>query len=53
LKSNLPPTGTALVPLAADSDVYAMYTQTGTAASAGAAYVIIEYVCDNDLNVGA
>lgn len=52
LKSNLPPTGTALGPLAADSDVYALYTQTGTAATAGAAYVIIEYVCDNDLNVG-
>jgi hypothetical protein len=37
------------VPLAADSQVFAMYAQTGTAATAGVAYVIIEYVCDNDL----
>jgi hypothetical protein len=43
----------ALGPLAADSVIYALYTQTGTVASAGAGYVVVEYVLDNDLNVGA
>jgi hypothetical protein len=38
-----------LGPLAADAQVFVLYTQTGTAASAGVAYVVIEYVCDNDL----
>lgn len=52
LKQNIVPTGTALVPLAADSQVFALYTQTGAAATAGAAYVIVKYVYDNDLNNG-
>lgn len=34
--------------LSADTDVYVKYTQTGTAASTGAATVIITYVPDND-----
>lgn len=42
------PTGTALGPLAADSQVFALYTQTGTAASAGLAYIIVKYVLNND-----
>lgn len=52
LKQNIAPTGTSLVPLAADSQVFVLYSQTGTAASAGAAYVVIKYVVDNDLNIG-
>lgn len=48
LKQNLIPTGTALVPLAADSQVYALYTQTGTAATTGVAYVVVKYVLNND-----
>lgn len=46
------PTGAALGPLPADRQVQVTYTQAGTAASAGAAYVVIEYAVDNDLNVG-
>lgn len=53
LTQNIAPTGAMLGPLAADTQVFAVYTQTGTAATAGAAYVIIKYVIDNDLNVGA
>lgn len=49
LTQNIKPTGTALGPLAADSQVTVTYTQTGTAATAGKAIVIIKYVCDNDL----
>lgn len=49
LKQNLAPTGTALVPLAADSQVFALYTQTGTAATAGQAVVIVKYIPNNDL----
>lgn len=48
LKANLAPTGAALVPLAADSTVYALYTQSGTAATAGVANVVITYVLNND-----
>lgn len=40
--------GTAIVPLAADSQVFVMYTQTGTAASAGHATVVIEYIPPNE-----
>lgn len=49
LKANLPPTGLALVDLAADQQVGVLYTQTGTAATAGRAIVIIKYVPNNDL----
>lgn len=48
MKKDLIATGTALVPLAADSQVFALYTQTGTAATTGVAYVVIEYVLNND-----
>lgn len=48
LKQNLIPTGTALVPLAADSTVYALYSQTGAAATTGVAYVIVKFVLNND-----
>ncbi len=40
--------GTALVPLAADSQVFALYTQTGTAATAGHATVVVEFIPDTD-----
>jgi hypothetical protein len=43
------PTGTALGPLAADARVFVKYTQTGTAATAGIAIVLIHYVPDTDL----
>jgi hypothetical protein len=43
------PSGTALGPLAADARVFVMYTQTGTAATAGSAIVLIHYVPDTDL----
>jgi hypothetical protein len=43
------PTGTALGPLAADARVFVKYTQTGTAATAGSATVLIHYVPDTDL----
>src|SRR5688500_11227582 len=45
---NVIPTGTALGPLAADVTVFAMYTQSGTAASTGKAQIIIKYVVAND-----
>jgi len=40
-------TGAALT-LASDTDIYVKYTQTGTAATAGEAIIIIEYVPNND-----
>jgi hypothetical protein len=49
LYNGIEPTGTALGKLDANADVYAKYTQTGTAATTGAATVIIQYVVDNDL----
>lgn len=49
LTKGIKPTGTALGPLAADSQVTVAYTQTGAAATAGSAVVIINYVPDNDL----
>ncbi|WP_426418206.1 hypothetical protein [Bradyrhizobium genosp. A] len=39
-------------PLAAPKQIQAIYAQTGAAATAGAAYVVIEFVADNDLNIG-
>jgi len=41
----------ALIPLAADSQMQASVAFVG-APTAGAAYVVVEYVVDNDLNVG-
>ena len=52
LTQNVPPSGAMLGPLAADTQVFAQYTQTGAAATAGAAYVVIKYIPDNDLNAG-
>lgn len=48
IKQNLAGTGVILAPLAADTPVYALYTQSGTAASAGKAIVIIKYIPAND-----
>jgi hypothetical protein len=47
-----PNAATAWAPLAADTQIFATFTQTGTAATAGAAYIIVKYVPDNDQNVG-
>lgn len=49
LTKGIKPTAAALGPLAADAQVFVKYTQTGTVASAGDAYVIVNYVVDNDL----
>ncbi len=46
---NILPTGAALGPLAADSQVTVTYTQTGTAATAGQAIVMIKSIPNNDL----
>lgn len=40
-------TGNALT-IAADTPIFAAYTQTGTAATTGQAVIIIAYVCNND-----
>lgn len=42
------PTGTAQGPLTADTDFFVQYTQTGTAASAGQAVIVVNYACNND-----
>ncbi|WP_316214134.1 hypothetical protein [Bradyrhizobium sp. SZCCHNR2032] len=49
LTQNIKPTGAMLGPLAADTQIGVMFTQTGAAATAGSAVVIVKYVCDNDL----
>lgn len=49
LTQNVKPTGTALGPLSADAQVFVKFAQTGTAASAGVAYIIVKYIVDNDL----
>lgn len=49
LTKGIKPTGAALGPLAADSQVSFTYTQTGTAATAGWAVIIVNYIPDNDL----
>ena len=49
ITANLAPSAAALGPLAADKQVVVTYTQTGGAATAGVATVVIKYVCDNDL----
>jgi hypothetical protein len=43
--------GAALAPLAADTQVNEAVAFVG-APTAGAAYVVIEFICDNDLNIG-
>jgi hypothetical protein len=49
LTNSIVPTGNALGPLASDLQVNVTYTQTGTAASAGQAIVMIKYIYNNDL----
>ncbi len=46
---NSSPAITGLVAITADTDVYATYTQTGTAATAGQADIVVEYIPDTDL----
>ena len=48
LTQNIKPTGAALGPLASDSQVFVKYTQSGTAATTGEAYIIIKFVNDRD-----
>lgn len=40
--------GTNAGPMSADRDIYVSYTQTGTAATAGVAYVYIGFIVNND-----
>lgn len=47
--NGIAPTGLAVGPLPADEQVNVTYTQTGTAATAGQAMVIIKYIPNNDL----
>lgn len=49
LTNGIKPTGTASGPLTADAQVFVKYAQTGTAATAGAAVVVVHYVPNNDL----
>lgn len=49
LTKSVSPTGTALGKLASDLPVYVKYTQTGTAATQGAATVIVKFVANNDM----
>lgn len=51
-KPALSPTGLAIVPLAADQQIYYLYTQTGAVATAGAGYAVISWCLDNDRNSG-
>lgn len=46
IKPNASPYTSAI---ASDLDLYVSYTQTGTAATAGKAYIIVKFVLDNDL----
>lgn len=39
----------ALGPFAVDTDIWATYTSTGTAPSAGIAYLVVKYIPNNDL----
>lgn len=49
VKLNIAPNAAPfLVDLAADTDIYVAYTQTGTAATAGRAVITIEYAPNND-----
>ena len=49
LTQNAAPTGTALGPLAADTQVFVKYTQTGGAATAGNAIFCVKFVPANDM----
>lgn len=49
-QSNVVLRGADLAAITADKDVYAKYTQTGTAATTGQAIIIVEYVCNNDMS---
>jgi hypothetical protein len=49
LANGILPTGAALGPLATDAQVNVTYTQTGAAATAGQAVVMIKYIANNDL----
>ncbi|UGA46661.1 hypothetical protein HU230_0011715 [Bradyrhizobium quebecense] len=49
LTQNIPPTGAMLGPIAADTPVFVQYTQTGAAATAGQATIVIKYIPNNDL----
>jgi hypothetical protein len=49
LTNAIVPTGNALGPLASDLQVNVTFTQTGTAATAGQAIVMIKYIPNNDL----
>lgn len=49
LTQNIKPTGVMLGAIASDTQVFASFTQTGTAATAGAAIVVIKYIPNNDL----
>ena len=49
LTQNIAPTGAALGPLAADSQLNVTYTQTGAAATAGQAIVVVKFIPNNDL----
>lgn len=48
LKQNVVPTGSSLNSISADLDIYAVYQQTGTAASAGVCDVMVKYIPNND-----
>ncbi len=48
LTQNIVPTGSSLGSLTADRDIYVMYQQTGTAATAGQAEIIVKYIPNND-----
>jgi hypothetical protein len=39
----------SLGPMAADTDIWVSYTQTGTAATTGIGYVVVSYIPNNDL----
>lgn len=49
LTQNAAPSGVVLAPLTADKQVLVTFAQTGAAASAGKAVVVIKYIPDNDL----
>lgn len=48
ITQNIPPTGTALLALTADSQLYIKYTQSGTAATTGDITVVVAFVNDKD-----
>src|SRR5882672_2082508 len=51
LTNGIKPSGAALGPLANDVQVFATYNQTGTAATAGKAHVVVRYAPNNDPNM--